>query len=270
MRCGSFAIFTGYTPIVPTDAVVIDVFVANGIIVLILMVLVGVETMRLVSAWRAEAAGARLHLYIVGLFSITAAVPAIIMAVVGSITLERGLYPAFMQDIRGFISHTADAARLYRESQCNALLREADLTASDLDRAKVGLNDRAAFQSYFTTRVHFLGFTTAVMMKSDGSIVERVDTGRPGKVVTPSPADFDDAKNKEPVCFLLDEGKTFVSPARRCRPLTIPFSTSVAPSTRSPWSFPSRHATSSGFMTPSTTIGARSSSLSSACTLFSR
>ena len=211
LALGSFAIFTGYTPITPTDSVVIDVFLANGLIVLILMALVGVETFRLVSAWRAEAAGARLHLYIVGLFSITAAVPAIIMAVVGSITLERGLYPAFMQDIRGFISHTADAARLYRESQCNGLLREADLTASDLDRAKIGLDNRAAFQSYFTSRVHFLGFTTAVMMKRDGAIVERVDTGRPGQVVTPSPGDFDDAKNKEPVCFLLDEGRSFVS-----------------------------------------------------------
>ena len=211
LALGSFAIFTGYTPIVPTDAVVVDVFMANAVIVLILLILVGVETMRLVSAWRAEAAGARLHLYIVGLFSITAAVPAIIMAVVGSITLERGLYPAFMQDIRGFISHTADAARLYRESQCNSLLREADLTASDLDRAKVGYENRAAFQSYFTTRVHFLGFTTAVMMKSDGSVVERVDTGREDQVVTPSAADFKDAKEKQPVCFVLGEGKTFVA-----------------------------------------------------------
>ena len=211
LALGSFAIFTGYTPIVPTDAVVIDVFLANGFIVLILLILVGVETMRLVSAWRAEAAGARLHLYIVGLFSITAAVPAIIMALVGSITLERGLYPTFMQDIRGFISHTADAARLYRESQCNSLLREADLTGSDLDRAKVGIANRAAFQDYFTSRVRFLGFTTAVMMKSDGSIVERVDTGRSDPIVTPSPADFDDAKKKEPICFVLNEGKTFVS-----------------------------------------------------------
>ena len=207
----SFAIFTGYTPIVPTDAVVIDVFFANGLIVFVLLMLVGVETMRLVSAWRAEAAGARLHLYIVGLFSITAAVPAIIMAVVGSITLERGLYPAFMQDIRGFISHTADAASLYRQSQCNALLREADMTASDLDRAKVGLDNRASFQNYFTSRVHFLGFTTAVMMKGDGSIVERVDTGHPTQVVTPATADFADAKKKEPVCFVLDEGKTFIA-----------------------------------------------------------
>ena len=195
----------------PTDAVVVDVFAANAVIVLVLLCLVVTEAVRLFRAYRARMAGARLHLYIVTLFFITAAVPAVIMAVVGSVTLERGLYPAFMKDVRGFILHTADAARLYRESQCNALLREADLTASDLDRAKVGYNDRAFFSGYFSSRVRFLGFTTAVMMKSDGSIVERVDTGKPPQLAKPEPADFADARKRDPVCFVLDTGKTFVA-----------------------------------------------------------
>ena len=189
----------------------IDVFLADGIIALILFVLVAIEAYRLIAAWRARKAGARLHAYIVGLFSITAAIPAVIMAVVGSVALERGLYPAFMEDVRGFISHTADAARLYRAAQCNSLLREADLTASDLDRAKVGYNDRSFFQNYFASRVHSLGFTTAVIMKADGSVSERVDTGRPVQVAKPEPTDFADARNHDPVCFVLEGGKTFVA-----------------------------------------------------------
>ncbi len=207
----SFVIFTGYTPIAPTDAVVIDVFIANAIIAFVLILLVGSEAYGLIAAWRARKAGARLHAYIVALFSITAAVPAVIMAVVGAVALDRGLYPAFMEDVRGFISHTADAARLYRASQCNSLLREADLTASDLDRAKVGLTDRAFFQNYFAARVHSLGFTTAVMMKRDGSVVERVDTGKAPQMAKPDDADFEDARKREPVCFIMDGGKTFVS-----------------------------------------------------------
>jgi two-component system nitrogen regulation sensor histidine kinase NtrY len=207
----TFVVFTGYTPIVPTDAVVVDLFCIDAVIILVLLALVAAEAIRLLINVRSRTAGARLHLYIVGLFSITAAIPAIVMAVVGSVTLERGLYPAFMQDVRGFISHTADAARLYREAQCNSLLRESDLTASDLDRAKVGYTDRAFFQNYFTSRVHFLGFTTAVMMKSDGSVVERVDTGKPPQIAKPEPADFEGARKHEPICFVLDNGNTFVS-----------------------------------------------------------
>ena len=211
LALATFAIFTGYTPIIPTDAVVVDVFVADGLIALVLFGLVLGEAIRLVAAWRARLAGARLHLYIVGLFSITAAVPAIIMAVVGSVTLERGLYPAFMTDVRGFILHTADAARLYRETQCNALLREADLTASDLDRARIGYNEGDFFQNYFSSRVHYLGFTTAVLMKSDGSVVQRVDTGKPPQVAKPEPNDFAEAGKRAPVCFVLDAGRTFVA-----------------------------------------------------------
>ena len=83
----SFAVFTGYTPVAPTDAVVVDVFLADGIIALVLFALVAAEAWKLLAAWRARQAGARLHAYIVGLFSITAAVPAVIMAVVGAVAL---------------------------------------------------------------------------------------------------------------------------------------------------------------------------------------
>jgi len=50
---------------------------------------------------------ADLHVRIVGLFSIVAAAPALLMAWVGSVTLERSLNPAFMQDGRGFVQNTS-------------------------------------------------------------------------------------------------------------------------------------------------------------------
>ena len=206
----SFAVFTGYTPIVPTDAVVINVFLADGLIALILFVLVGIEAYKLIAAWRARIAGARLHAYIVGLFSVTAAVPAMIMAIVGSVALERGFYPAFMEDVRGFINQTSVAANLYQRSQCYALQRDAELTASDLDRARIGYNDRAFFQNYFASRVHSLGFTAAAMLKGDGSITEKIDTGHQAQIVRPEDSDFADARNHEAVCLLADGGRTFV------------------------------------------------------------
>ena len=42
-------------------------------------------------ARRRGRAGARLHVRIVGLFSVIAAVPAILVAIVASVTLDRGL-----------------------------------------------------------------------------------------------------------------------------------------------------------------------------------
>ena len=206
----SFAVFTGYTPIIPTDPVVIDVFLADGIIAFVLILLVAIEAFKLVASYRAKQAGARLHAYIVVLFSITAAVPAVIMAVVGSVALDRGLYPAFVDDVGHFIAETRDAGKLIRSKQCESLQRDADLAASDLERARVGYSDRNFFQNFFDSRVHALGFTTAVIMGADGSVTERVDTDKPGQVQKPSAADLEGARTGEQVCFRVDNARSFV------------------------------------------------------------
>ncbi|MHB8884348.1 MAG: sensor histidine kinase NtrY-like [Methylovirgula sp.] len=210
----SFLIFTGYTPIPPTDRVVLGLLAVNAACIIFLTVVVVMEAWNLFAARRAQVAGARLHMRIVGLFSIIAVVPAILMAAVGSVTLERTLNPAFMHDVRGFILNTVDAARLFREGQCRSLLQEARLTAADLDRGKTMFTaDRQLFHEFFASRVRFLGFTAAAMMRLDGTIVEKIDTGaRFGtSIVKPQPNDFSDAKKNEPLCLILDEGRTFVA-----------------------------------------------------------
>ena len=99
----TLVVFAGYTPIVPTDVVVVNLFLANFGIILILAILMVTEIWRLFAARRKQAAGSRLHLRIVALFSLIAAAPAILIAAVGSITLDRSLNPAFLQDVRGFV-----------------------------------------------------------------------------------------------------------------------------------------------------------------------
>ena len=211
---GSFVVFAGYSPIAPTNDVLFGLFVANAVTIVMLFGLIVAEAYALYRAWRAQVAGTRLHLRIVGLFSIIAAVPAILMAIVGSITLERSLNPVFMQDVRGFVLNTIDAARLFREGQCKSLLQEASLTASDLDRGKVMFSvDRSLFHEFFRSRATFLGFTAAAIMKPDGSVVDQIDMGAKAgsAVVQPDANDFEDARKAEPLCLILDEGATFVA-----------------------------------------------------------
>ena len=210
----SFLIFSGYTPIAPTGSVVLGLFVANILGILLVFGFVLAEAYALFKARRAGVAGAELHIRIVGLFSIIAAAPALLMAWVGSVTLERSLNPAFMQDGRGFVQNTIDAARLFQEGQCTSLVHEARLTASDLDLAKPTFDfDRSWFRGFFSTRARLLGFTAAALMKSDGTVVERVDTGASttNAVVQPDPGDFEDAKKDEITCLILKKGPTFVA-----------------------------------------------------------
>ena len=122
-----------------------------------------------------------------------------------------------MRDGRAFVQTTIDAARLFREGQCKALLQEARLTASDLDRAKLMFEvDRPLFHDFFSTRARFLGFTAAALLKSDGSIVEKVDAGAAigNTIPRPDATDFEDARKNEPLCLVLDAGQNIRRPAR--------------------------------------------------------
>ena len=205
-------IFADYTPIRPTNDVVVTLFLIDALAILTLLALLVAETLALLEASRRGVAGAKLHARIVGLVSVIAATPAILIAVVGSVTLERSLNPAFMQDVRGFIYNTAEAARLFRESECRSLLQEGLLTANDIDSAKSTFDtNKPLFHRLFASRVNFLGFTSGALMDRQGKITERVDSGPDAKVVTPEQRDFDDAVHDEPQCLILDGGRTFVA-----------------------------------------------------------
>ncbi|WP_243067212.1 sensor histidine kinase NtrY-like [Candidatus Rhodoblastus alkanivorans] len=211
---GSFLIFAGLTPLTPTDQNVKYLFFVDAAIAVILAALVAFEAVQLIRAWRARTAAAGLHIRIVALFAVIAAVPAISMAIVGSVTLDKLFNPAFMRDVRGFIGGATEAANLFRENQCLWLLQESQLTASDLDRGKPMFDsDRSLFKEFFTSRAHFLGFSAAAMIKRDGSIVEQVDTGSMIRdpVVKPQEQDFNDSLKNEPLCLILNQGRTFVA-----------------------------------------------------------
>ncbi len=205
----TFIVFAGYSPIPPTDQVVIGLFIINIVIVLGLVALVGWEVRKLVQARRRGAAAARLHIRIVSSFSLIAAVPALAMAVVATITLDRGLNPVFMQDVRGFIQKTTEVADLYRREQCQSLIRDMELTASDLDRAHPLFDEnRTLFQDFFTTRSRFLGFSLAKIVKPDAS--EVLDSGlKDDNAKFPEQRDFNDAEEDAPICVAPQGRQTF-------------------------------------------------------------
>jgi two-component system nitrogen regulation sensor histidine kinase NtrY len=112
----TFLILAGLTPILPTHDVVVRVLLTNAVLVLLLVSVVAWQTWRLIRERRAGAAGAGLHVRIVGLFSLVAVLPAILVAVVATVTLERGLDPWFTGSIKELMNNTVGIARAYRET----------------------------------------------------------------------------------------------------------------------------------------------------------
>ncbi|HEX2724250.1 MAG TPA: PAS domain-containing sensor histidine kinase, partial [Beijerinckiaceae bacterium] len=128
----TFLVLGGMTPILPTHDVVVWVLLFNVVLVLVLIGIVAWEARTLVIARRAGAAASGLHVRIVGLFSLVAVLPAILVAVVATMTLDRGLDPWFTSSIKVMMSNTVEIARSYRDSQCRTIARETNLMAADL------------------------------------------------------------------------------------------------------------------------------------------
>ena len=85
---GSFLVLTGGTQIEPTPSVIRNAGIINGVVVFGLIAVLGYEAYGLWLARQRGRAAARLHVRIVALFSVVAALPAILVAIIASITLD--------------------------------------------------------------------------------------------------------------------------------------------------------------------------------------
>jgi two-component system nitrogen regulation sensor histidine kinase NtrY len=211
LALATFLVFAGFTPILPTATVVSALLIGDGLVVITLIVLIGIELARLRSARKAARAGARLHSRFVALFSLVAAIPAIVTAVVATVSVEWAINPRFMSDVAAFINEANQATQLYRESQCRALLRDVDLTAGDIARSAMLLrSEPGQFKEYFSSRSKTLGFAAAALMKGDGTPVQTAAGSDNKLIAKPDPSDFQDALSGEDLCGFLGVGNIFV------------------------------------------------------------
>lgn len=87
----TFLVLAGLTPIAPVHEVVVKLLLGNAVTGVLLLGIIGREVWLVIQSRRRGHAGSRLHIQIVGLFAIIAAVPTVLVAVVASTTLDRGL-----------------------------------------------------------------------------------------------------------------------------------------------------------------------------------
>src|SRR3954447_26901402 len=222
------------TPILPTHDVVVWMLLFNVLLVAVLIGLVAWEARSLVRARWAGLAGARLHVRVVGLFSLIATLPTVLVAAVAMMTLERGLDPWFTGALKALMTDTVAIAHAYRDSQCRMLARDTQLMAADLNRAKVLFDaDRAVFREFMTSRAVFLGFPVSMLIESDGSTVERIDAKPIEGLSLPTADDLREANDQEAICLVPREGNVFRAllklPAHQTRILFVARPVSAPP-----------------------------------------
>jgi two-component system nitrogen regulation sensor histidine kinase NtrY len=145
----TFITLMGLTPIVPTPDVVFSAMIVNGALVAALLLVVIWELVSLFVASRRGRAAARLHIRIVGLFSLVAAAPAVLLALAASFSLDRGLDNWFSTRTRAIVDNSLSIAQAYAEQQ--ALLLRADILAvkQQLEQAPALISeDRTRFETF--------------------------------------------------------------------------------------------------------------------------
>ena len=128
----TFLVLSGLTPLPPTHNVVVSLLGINALAALILIAVIAREIWQIVQARRHGRAGARLHVRIVGLFAIIAAVPTILVAIVATITLDRGLDRFFSARTQPIIENSLVGREAYLRE--HAQMIRGDITGHGAGR----------------------------------------------------------------------------------------------------------------------------------------
>jgi two-component system, NtrC family, nitrogen regulation sensor histidine kinase NtrY len=182
----TFAVLAGLTPVVPTHQVVVTVLAIDALAALLLIAVIGREIWNLMQARRRGRAGARLHVRIIGLFSVVAAVPAVLVAIVATITLDRGLAPWFSSRIQSVIQNSVTVAQIYLNEQSGLIRSDVAAMAYDVGRAKPLFdNERARFKEFLTGQAKVRGLPLSLIVHSDLTVIERADVEGVGDIAPP-------------------------------------------------------------------------------------
>jgi two-component system, NtrC family, nitrogen regulation sensor histidine kinase NtrY len=195
----TFVVLAGLTPIAPTHEVVVTLLLANAATVLLLTVVIAREVWRVVQARRRGRAAARLHVRIVALFSIVAAVPAVLVAVVASITLDRGLDRLFSQQTHTMIENSLMVADAYVREHVQFVRADSVAIAVELARAKPLFDQsREQFHQFLSVQATIRGLPAVLLLDKDLNVVDQADGQISQAFVKPSPEVLAGINDTEP------------------------------------------------------------------------
>ena len=137
---------------------------------------------RLVYVWVASkrgAAGARLHARLVGLFSLLAVTPTIIIAVFSVVMFDFGLQGWFSKRVRTAVGESVAVAEAYLEEHQQVIKADILAMAQDLNREGPALRFNVVrFNQLVETQAVLRSLTEAVVFDGSGRLLARAGLGR--------------------------------------------------------------------------------------------
>ncbi len=200
----TFVVLADLTPITPTHSVVVTLLLINAATVFLLVGIIAREVWLVVQARRRGRAAARLHVQIVGLFAVIAAVPAILVAVVASVTLDRGLDRLFSTRTRAIIENSLTVADAYLQEHAQLIRGDIMAMSFDVTRAKPLFDsERERFKQFFTAQARVRGLSAAMLIGANATIIERAEIQSEQPVPMPDTAGLASVNETEPQIAML-------------------------------------------------------------------
>jgi two-component system nitrogen regulation sensor histidine kinase NtrY len=203
----TFVVLTGLTRIEPTREVVVSFFLINAAIILLLVGIIVREVWQVVQARRRGRAAARLHVQIVGLFSVIAVLPAVMVAIVANVTIDRGFNRLFSGPTRQVIQNSVIIARAYMQEHAQLIRGDILGMANDVSHARPLYDqDRGTFRDLLTASAASRNLPGAMLIDKDRNILETAQTGIQLAFTPPQPEFLSNVNENEPeIAVLPDE-----------------------------------------------------------------
>jgi two-component system nitrogen regulation sensor histidine kinase NtrY len=204
----TFIVLSGLTPIEPTKHVVYSFLLINAATILLLVAIISREVWQVVQARRRGRAAARLHVQIVALFSVIAVLPAVLVAIVANVTIDRGLDRLFSGPTRGVIENSLIIARAYTYEHAQLISGDIRGMANDLSVPQARPlfeQDRKSFLEWLTANAAARNLPSTMLVNKDGNVLASANTGIQQDFTTP-PQDFlNNVDEKEPQIAVFPE-----------------------------------------------------------------
>ena len=206
----AFAILMGFTSIEPTSEVTRTIAILITSLIVCLVITVGYEIFHL---WRARLKGraaARLHIRIVSLFGLIAAIPALIVAIVASFTLDQGLDRWFSDRTQSIVDSSVIVARSYLNEHARFLLADVDAIAKDYERIRDVLEQNAEQRHLFlTSQAGIRKIPHLQIIDENGEVIDRANIASPREWPKVPQIALDDVKKRiEKVPVFINPGRT--------------------------------------------------------------
>jgi two-component system, NtrC family, nitrogen regulation sensor histidine kinase NtrY len=215
----TFLVLTGLTPIEPTPLVVYSFILVNAATILVLVGIIVREVWQVMQARRRGRAAARLHIQIVSLFSVIAVLPAVMVAIVANVTIDRGLDRLFSGPMREVIQNSLSIARAYTDEHAQLIGGDILGMAGDLAHARPLYDqDRGTFLDLLTASAASRNLPSAMLIDKDGSPLPDGEA-QTGKHLSyaPPPADLlKNVRDSQPEISVLPE-ENYVAAVIRLR-----------------------------------------------------